>query len=146
MATTPFKIIQWSPSEIISDSRMDNINSNLSWLYENTPLGIYTLPGGARKTTGIRIACGRVTIPPTKSDNASASVRFGNFFSSGCQPIITTGIVSDFQRRLFAAINGFGDLNPDHTGFQVYVNVAAGKEENDYISSRFYVTWQAMGY
>lgn len=146
MASTPFKIIQWSPSEIISDSRMDNINSNLSWLYDNTPRGLYTLPGGARKTTNIKIAAGRVAIPPTKSDNASASVRFGNFFSSGSQPIITTGIVSDFQRKIFCAINGFGELQPDHTGFQVFVNVAASKESNDYISSRFYITWQALGY
>lgn len=146
MAATPFKIIQWSPSEIISDDRMDNINSNLTWLHDNTPRGLYTLPGGARKSTNIKISGGRVVIPASKSDSASASVRFGNFFSAGCQPIITTGIVADFNRRIFCAINGFGELQPDHTGFQVFVNVAAEVNKNDKIASRFFVTWQALGY
>ena len=146
MAATPFKIIQWSPSDIITDDRLHNINSNLTWLHDKTPRGMYTLPGGARKDTNIKIAAGRVAIPATKSQNASASVRFGNFFSTGCQPIVTTGIVSDFQRKLFCAINGFGQLQPDHTGFQVFVNVAATLDKNDYIASTFYITWQALGY
>lgn len=146
MAATPFKIIQWSPSDIISDDRMDNINSNLNWLNRNTPRALYTLPGGARKSEAIKIAAGRVVIPASKSDQGSASVRFGNFFSSGCQPIITTGIVSDFQRRIFVVINGFGELQPDHTGFRVLVNIAAELNKNDKIASRFFITWQALGY
>ena len=146
MATTPFKSVQWSPGELIGEDKMDDLGSNQTWLRDNTPRAFYTFPGGARRDTGIKIAAGRVLIPPGTGDSASATVRFNNFFSSGCNPIITTGVNASFNRRIFCVFNGFGDLQPDHTGFQVYVNVAAELAKFDSIQSRFWVTWQALGY
>lgn len=146
MATTPFRAVNWSPSELVGEDKMDQMNSNMSWLRDNTPRGVYTLPSGLRRVEGLRIASGRVLITARKSDSAIAPVRFGNFFSSRCQPIVTTGIVAEGQRKIFAIINGFGQLHPDHRGFQVAVNIAADAEKFDRISKSFYVTWQAMGY
>ena len=126
---------------------MDQLANNVQWLFENTPRAMYTLPSGLRRVEGVRMSAGRVLIPRrTKSDTASATVRFGNFFSSSCEPIITTGIVTTHQRKIFVIINGIGRLNPDHTGFQVEVEVAAEGKKKDKIANSFYVTWQALGY
>ena len=93
------------------------------------------------------MASGRIIIAQrAKSDSASATVRFNNFFSARCEPIITTGIVSGHQPRIFCVVNGIGKLQPDDRGFNVQVNVAAEKKKNDKIAKSFYVTWSAMGY
>jgi hypothetical protein len=142
-----FKAINWTPNELMGETKTDQLADNAEWLYQNTPRAIYTLPGGLRRVEGVKIASGRVLIAKrTKADSATASVRFGNFFSTRCQPIITTGIVAEHQTKIFATISGIGMLQPDHRGFSVGVNIAAESKKNDKIARSFYVTWQAMGY
>lgn len=146
-----FKAVNWTPNEEVAGPKMNQLGDNAEWLYQNTPRALYTLSGGIKRAQGIKIAAGRVMIPQNnKSDSASRTVRFGNFFSTRCQPIITTGIVSG-KTRTFCVISGIGDnsLQPDHRGFQVGVNIVTeGKNANkkDHISSSFYISWQAMGY
>ncbi len=141
-----FKAINWTPSEAIGEAKMDAMTHNAEWLYLNTPRGIYTTSGGLRRVEGVRIACGRVLVAKRKSDSATVQVRFGNFFSTRCDPIVTTGVVSDAQTQIFCVVSGIGQLLPDSRGFNAGVNVAAEAEANDKISESFYVTWQAMGY
>lgn len=142
-----FKAINWTPNEVVGERKFDQMTDNAEWLFNNTPRAIYTLPGGISRAQGIKIASGRVIISKRmKSDSATATVRFGNFFSTRCDPIITTGIVAEHQVRIFCVINGIGKLHPDHRGFNVEVNIAAEKKKNDKISRSFSVTWQAMGY
>lgn len=148
MAATPFRIVNWSPNELLGQDKLDQMNANMQWLYDNSMRGYYTLPGGTRRVEGLRIAAGRVLITARKTDDASANVNFNNLFTSGCQPIVTTGIVANFgQPRIFCVINGLGtDIQPDNRGFQVYVNIAADLKKNDTIKKSFYVNWQALGY
>lgn len=142
-----FKAINWTPNELLAETKTDQMADNAEYLYLNTPRAIYTLPGGLRRVEGIRIATGRVLIAKRlKSDSASATVRFGNFFTTRCDPIITTGIVSEHQTKIFATINGIGQLQPDNRGFQVGVNIAAESKKKDKIAHSFYIAWQAMGY
>ena len=125
---------------------MDQINANTEWLFRNTPRAHYSLPSGIRKDTGVKIASGLIMFPPKKSDNDTGSVRFGGFFSAGCEPVITTGIYSNGQRKIFCVISGLGSLKPDHRGFQAMINIAASLDKNDKITNTIYVSWQAMGY
>ena len=125
---------------------MAQINSNTEWLFRNTPRAQYSLPSGIRKDTGIRIASGLIMFPPKKSDNDSAAVRFGGYFSALSEPIITTGIYSNSQRKIFAVVSGLNSLKPDHTGFRAMVNIAASLDKNDKITNTIYVSWQALGY
>lgn len=142
-----FKAINWTPNELLAETKTDQLADNAEWLYNNTPRAIYTLPGGLRRVQGVKIASGRVLIGKRlKSDSASATVRFGNFFTARCEPIITTGIVAEHQTKIFATINGIGRLVPDNRGFQVGVNIAAEAKKNDKIARSFYIAWQAMGY
>lgn len=142
-----FKAINWVPNEVIGERKFDQMTDNAEWLYNNTPRAVYTLPGGLRRAEGVKIASGRVIIAKqVKRDSATTTVRFGNFFTVRCEPIITTGIVAEHQTRIFCVINGIGRLQPDHRGFNVGVNIAAERAKNDKISRSFYITWQAMGY
>jgi hypothetical protein len=144
---TSYKAVNWTPNEVIGETKMDRMTGNADYLFARTPRTVYTLPSGLTRAEGVRIAAGRVVIAKnTKRDSATAQVNFGNFFSSRCEPLITTGIVSEGQQRIFAVINGIGRLQPDARGFQTTVNIAAEADKNDAIMRSFYVTWQAVGY
>ena len=146
MPATPYRAINWTPNELVAEDKMDQLANNVQWLHDNTPRALYTLPSGLRRVEGVRIAGGRVMIHKRKSDTASVAVRFGNFFSNNCEPIITTGIVTQGQRKIFCVINGIGQLQPDHRGFEAHVEIAADAKKNDKIARSFFVTWQALGY
>lgn len=142
-----FKAINWTPNEIIGEQKFDAMTDNAEWLFNNTPRAIYTLPGGMRRVEGVRVAAGRVMIAKKNdADSATATVRFGNFFSVRAEPLITTGIVADHQTKIFCVVNGIGKLQPDHQGFNVSINIAAEGKKNDKIKKSFFVAWQALGY
>lgn len=141
-----FKAVNWTPTELIGQAKIEQLADNAEWLFNNIPQGHYTLPGGLARNEGLKIATGSALITKRKSDTASVTVRFADFFSTGCQPIVTTGIVAQGQTQIFCTINGIGKLQPDDTGFQAWVNIAAENKKNDAITRSFYVNWQAMGY
>lgn len=141
-----FRALNWTPNEMVSDSKVDQMTANADDLFRSTPRAVYKVAGLTR-SEGVRMASGRVIIGRRKNaDSASATVRFGNYFTPTCEPIITNGIVSEHQTNIFATISGIGRLQPDAQGFQVSVNVAADKKVQDKIARSFYVTWAAMGY
>jgi hypothetical protein len=140
-----FKALNWSPNEMIGEAKMDTMTDNSEFLFANTPRALYTLPGIAR-VEGVRIASGRALFTARNTDSAGVTVTFGNFFSNGCQPIITNGIMSEGQIMIFAVIHGIGVLVPDNSGFQIEVNIAQTDKKLDKITRAFYVSWQAMGY
>lgn len=143
MAATPFRAINWAPNELIGEDKMDQLANNTQWLYENTPRTLYTLPGGLKRPDGIRISSGKALITRRNAANAAVNVYFSNFFSARCEPVVTTGIVSNDAVQVFAVINGLGStLNPTSSGFQVQVRLAASPK----IKRSFYVSWHAMGY
>lgn len=144
MAT--FRAISWNPHELISEAKMDRLSANMDYLYNATPRVTYKLDTGLTRTEGMKILAGRVTVGPQKTDNGTARVTFGNFFTSGCQPIITTGIYAAWMPKMFCTIGGIGRIVPDHTGFIVYLNVASDVKKNDRLSKTTYVGWQAIGY
>ena len=141
-----YKAVNFTPNEIIGGNKIRQISDNSDWLRDNTPRAMYSLPGGLMRAQGIKIASGRAIISKRNRDSAVVEVRFGNFFTTRCEPNITTGIISQGQTRIFCNISGIGRLVPDHRGFQVGVNVDATKKKKDKISKSIYVAWSAMGY
>lgn len=144
MATTPFRAVNFQPTQLLTEELLDQLATNQTWLFENTPRAIYTY-GSLVRREGVRIVSGRALIGATAKTNSSVTVRFGNFFSANCNPNITTGIVSAKQRRFFVTVDGIGQLMPDNRGFQVHVSLDAQKKA-DKISNNIYVSWIAMGY
>lgn len=144
MATTPFRAVNFQPNQLLTEELLDQLATNQTWLYENTPRAVYTY-GNLRRREGVRIVSGRALIGATKKDSASTTVRFGNFFSANCNPNVTTGIVSAQQREFFCTIDGIGQMMPDNRGFQIHVSLNA-KKKADKIARNIYVSWNAMGY
>ena len=139
------KVVSWSPGDPITDEKLDAMVNNDNLLRDNMLTGQYK-GYGVTKTTGIKIATGLVGISPSKSNQRVANVSFGNFFSTACRPIITTGIVAGSQRMIFATIDGPGSsLHPDRTGFQVHVFVDSLSKTRK-ITRTFYVSWIAVGF
>ena len=137
--------MNFQPSQLLDEAVLDQLATNETWLYENTPRAVYTL-ANIRRNEGVRIISGRALIGATKKNNAVATVRFGNFFSSGCNPNITTGIVSANQRKFFVTIDGIGVTYPDNRGFNVHVYLdAPASVKQPKITRSIYNPWTAIG-
>ena len=145
MASTEFKVVSWSPRDPITDEKLDNMVNNDNWLRDHQVRGRYS-GNGVRFDVGIRLASGLALITSGKSANKNKSVSFGNYFSEGCKPIVTTGIVSSSQRQIYATIDGPGSKpQPTRDGFQVHVHVNSNNKRRK-ITKNFYVSWHALGY
>lgn len=146
MAATPFKVVTWSPLDPVKNEKLDAMVSNDNWLKENMVRGRYR-GYRVRRSEGIRIAAGLALITSRKEHRAQTFVEFGDFFSQGCKPIVTTGIVSKGQRKIWVTVDGPGDtMHPTNNGFQVHVVVDAEFDKNLQIKRNFYVSWHAIGY
>lgn len=140
-----FKVISWSPLDPITDEKLDAMVSNDNYLRENMVTGLYS-GNGVSRATGVRIASGLVQITASKSNQQTRSVSFGNFFSQACKPIVTTGVMSNSHRQVYATFDGPGGaISPTRDGFRVTVNVDAASK-NKKIKRNFYVSWHAIGF
>jgi hypothetical protein len=145
MAASPYRAFSFQPYELLSSEMTNQLNNNIQYLYENTPRVLYTV-ARIKRAEGVRIACGKVVFERQKNDQAGEAVHFSNFFSSGCQPVITTGILSTGQRKIFATYTGLNSTHPTHNGFRLRVEIDASNKKKDSITKQFWVTWIAMGY
>lgn len=140
-----FKVVSWSPDQPITDEQLDAMVSNDNWLRSNMVSGQYRGLGTTR-TTGVKIISGLVPITASKSNQQVRNVSFGNFFSTSCMPIITTGVWSGSQRMVFATIDGPGSKPyPTRDGFQIHVYVDSTSKVKK-ITRNFYVSWIAVGF
>ena len=149
MASTPYRAISWQPRDLLGDDKMDQMNSNVQWLFENTPRGMFTTPEGIRRFEGIRIASGRAVIPKKpKADTHAVRVGFNNFFSTGCEPNITLGLNMAVNQPMTCNFRGYEGtgMQPDHNGFVIAVRNNATNKAKDVLSRSFMVHWIAMGY
>lgn len=145
MAATEFKVVSWT-EEVVSVDKLEAMVSNDNWIKTKMTQSFYSA-FSKKRDEGIRIASGLVLITARKSASASKTVQFGEFFSPGCRPIVTTGTVSKAQRKIWVTIDGPGnELHPTSDGFQVHVVVNASSKKNKKISPNFYVAWHALGY
>lgn len=146
MAAEAFKVVSWSPDEPILDGKLDAMVSNDNWLKTHMVRGSYAAHS-RRRDEGIRLASGLVLITSRKQASASKTVSFGGFFSDGCRPLVSTGIVSKHQRRIFCVIDGLGnELHPNRNGFQAHVTIDAQAKKDQKIKRNFYISWLAVGY
>lgn len=145
MASTEYVVISWSDQEDITGEKLDAMVSNTNYLRDNMLRGNYGA-NGITRDVGLKIASGLVLITASKTPIQSRTVSFSNYFSDSCKPIVTTGVVSSSQRRIFVSVNGPGSLPmPTRDGFQVVVEVDSTSKKKS-ITRNFYVSWIAMGW
>lgn len=151
MAITPFVGVQWQPLDLIDEAKMDDMSNAIQFVHDNTPRVKVGVGSGAARSQGVKIAAGRVTFARNANKSeASASVDFGNFFSSGCIPLITTGVQSKVQQNIFCTFQGWNDRQaPDQRGMLINIEIGeqAGKSQSkNKIQRSFQVHWMAMGW
>jgi hypothetical protein len=144
MAITPFRPVSWSPNEPITDAKMDRIGDDLQYLFDHFPRTVYRAHG-VRRAEGLKIMVGTAFIGARKKPYARVEVYFGDNFSHLSKPIVTTGIVSAHQHRIYCTINGLNGLHPDNRGFTAHVVVDALDKKNRKIARSLYVNWMALG-
>jgi hypothetical protein len=144
MAFPLIKVLSWSPLDTITADKLNDMVNNDNLLQENMVRGYYN--GLVKKDTGIRIAAGLVVVTARKSNVASVPVTFGDFFSAGCNPIVTTGANATSQRQIYVTIDGPGSaILPDRTGFSAVAWVDSTSKTKK-ITHSFYISWIALGW
>lgn len=138
------EVVSWSPLDPITAEKLNNMVNNDQTIQENMVRGRYSGVGSSIDK-GIRIASGLVRISPQTAPTKMVPVRFDNFFSDNCKPMVTTGIYSQKQREISVTLDGAGaSLVPTNAGFNVIVYVRSAAKKK--ISNTFYVSWIAVGY
>lgn len=148
MAVTPFKAMEFKKNDVVTLDAMDQMQANYQWIMDNTPRGRFVRLSGEPQNERTVLLAGRARIKrDKKADTAVSRVRFGKAFAPSCRPHVTTGVVSDFQKRIFCVVNGPQGKNyPNANGFEVKVKIHAVKDKRDRIEKMFWVHWHAFGY
>lgn len=147
MANKEFVAVTWSPSQLIDEDTLDQINANLIYLRDQSVDGKYMNSLDGVTSVGIKLLCGRKTISPVKSDTVSALVGFAKMFTANSYPIVTTSLTSPSGKVKFHhIIHGIDRDHPNHQGFSVKINLAHENVKQDIIDKPIYVNWIAMGY
>lgn len=138
--TTPFRPVNFGTESLTSD-KLQQLANNTQYLFDNASKVRYKL-GALERESGVKILTGKATLPPQTDRNyGRVDVYFGNFFTSGCRPIVVAGVESGMV-RVQVSIKGHGDGSIDHTGFRGYVS-------SDYyktLDQSTVVAWIAVGF
>lgn len=145
MAVDTYTVVSWQPNELITEAKMDTIGNNLQWLYDRMPRATYSA-WSVNQTKGIKIVAGMTIIPPDANGVVYKDVHFGNIFTPGCRPVVTTGLISATNRRVHVTIDGLGVIYPDDRGFSVIVVDNQTTPKNNKFTKSMYVSWIAIGY
>lgn len=147
MASLPFKVVSWSPNEPITSDKLNTMVSNDNWNRDNMVRGRFE-SGGVNRDIGVLLLSGLQLITPPGGTAASVTknVTFGTYFSEACNPIVTTGVVSSSQKKIWVTIDGPGSkTTPTRDGFQVTATVDSKKKKKKF-TKNFYISWHALGF
>src|SRR6478735_3056089 len=115
MASSEFVAVTWNPQQLLDEDTLDQINNNILYLKDQSVDGLYMGPYGGLVSNGIKLLCGRKTIPARDSDQASAQVGFASIFTPNIEPIVTTSITAPGIRALLThVIDGIGTDQVTH--------------------------------
>lgn len=147
MAVSPFVATQWQPLDLLDESKMDDMANGIQYVHDNTPRARFNVGSAYGRSQGIKIASGRKSIPRNmKKYQDSVTVNFGNFFTAGCSPLVTTGVMSPMQSNIFATFRGLSRVEPDHNGMVLEIEIGQKEAAKPKIRRSFAVHWIAMGW
>jgi hypothetical protein len=76
LAITTYRDVNWAPNEYLSNDKLNAMANNSRYLFERAPK-LYYNAYSIKKESGVRIACGTTTMPPTKAHGARKTIYFG---------------------------------------------------------------------
>jgi len=143
-----YKVVTWSVNDDMSIAKLNAMVNNMNVLRRTQPRATYRRTNGTTVSAGIKFLGGRVIIPARNSIQRTVSVNFGNFFSTGCSPIVTFGVISSYERAVFVKGRGQGGVAPKYNRLLIDVvldrDIDNGKKNK--IDRAFYVDYHAIGY
>ena len=147
MTATPYKAISFSPGEILTRTKLNQMTNNEQWLYENRIQGKYSAHG-LNRTAGVKMAAGIATFATTTTGGRAVAVNFGGFFSVGCNPIVVCTPTGGGSGRLHNAITSqSGTGFPNYQGFTIHMLPDYGLGPSTYrIYMTVYGAWIAIGW
>lgn len=145
MTAKPYAPQSWSDNEPIFTDKLNAMTNNDQFLFENMPT-VYYNGHGIRKTAGTKIMSAAVSIPANASGNGGNTFYFGNFFSSGCRPLVVASINSYPQGRFHLNTRGIGTFWPDHRGFEVRIQADELNVKNNKINATVWIPFIAVGW
>lgn len=121
MAATPYRPVSFDDRSL-SVEKLQQVQSNIQWLFENTPRMRYTHSQAAIiRDSGIKIIAGKTPYGGVELDFLDVSVYFGSFFSSACRPVVTASVESSGNQRRLVTLRGInGEI--DYRGFIGHVS------------------------
>lgn len=118
--------------------------NNQDYLYDNMPRVRYTW--GVQQDTKIKILCGRITVPAAKQEYFNVKLDIGNYFTSGCSPIVTALPVSNQEDEVHITAHGSYKDKPTATDIVLRGRLSSSSGKKKYIERTIYVDWVAIGY
>ena len=147
MSVASYQDVNWNFSDPVDRAKLQLMAQNSRYLLERAPK-LYYNAYNVKKDTGVKIACGVVTVPPSKAMEETVTVNFGSFFSAGTRPVPVTSLTTQTNMRIIETTFGFGGLGsvPDHRGFNCRIATVEVYQASKTISKTAWLNWIAMGY
>lgn len=123
MAYTP---VTWTSGEDITAEKLNQMAANIDEMYQQFAAMRVDFDGRAESEgRPVKVWAGNTRLPPTKTTRSSITVDFPvNYFSPGCQPIVTVTMMRRLRNRVWLSVRGkgTGDANnwPDSTGVEIH--------------------------
>lgn len=145
--TTQYRDVSWGDDEEITADKLNQMTTNEKYLLERIMPHQYQAYG-ITKTSGLKIACGIVSVGPYAGRQMSKVIYFGRFFTVGCRPIVLASHATPSQFRTFVSCKGVGanNMRPDHNGFQVVLNADPLTTTTNYFPTAQHIHWLSIGY
>lgn len=148
MAVDQFRDISFGTGETLTDDKLNTLTSNTRYLYERSPR-MYFNAYGVKKSSGVKIAAGIITIPSEKATTVHGTASFGSFFTTSCVPVVTVTVGSPYNGRAIASVFGISghDTVPDNRGFICRIAMAEFQNASiNYVVKTMYIHYIAIGY
>lgn len=145
MSATPYTTVSWNDMEITSTDKLNQMTNNDQWLFENTPRAYYNTTGVAR-SSGVKILAGIATLAPVATSYTSLQISFGTFFTTGCVPVCTLGLMTYPRFRMSVSFTGIGQVQPDSRGINVRVASTEPISTNQKIDNTVQINYIAIGW
>lgn len=137
--------VSWS-SEPISVEKLQIMAENTRKIRNLVPTMIFK-SNGINKDTGLKIMAGSVVAQPSKNRSQTNDIHFGNFFSVGCNPIVSVETYSEIQKILHVGVHGLGNATlPTHIGCSVYLRYDGPSGGKGSVDNPVHLGWIAVGW
>lgn len=142
-----FRPVAWQPNDDLSMDKLNQMNQNDQYLFDNTANMVYRDVSLIRTTTGLKLISGIATIGVGSGQSRSVNVDYSGEFDTGISPIITTGLIvtNSNEHESTLTIRGRGTTLPNDSGFQFRFEMRRSSKADQKVKGTLYCHYMALG-